>query len=173
MRRLLPALLAFAMLAAPAVALAHDPLDDISGEEDFKPKHDAPPESALKAREEAELGKELQERNDTQFQLTQEKEEFLRDRADTRDVLEAQHRRNQLSGGVARPRHTETGPHRVNVQPTAAPAQGAPATDTQPQRGDVDPTDPAATDPSAVTATPVMYDANGNPIAPKAKHHHR
>lgn len=170
MRRLLPALLAFTMLAAPAVAFAHDPLDDVSGEEDFTQKHEQPRESRLAKREEAELGKELQERNDTEFNLTQEKEEFLRDRADTRDVLEAQRRRNQLSGGVARPHRSENGPHRVNVQPTDAPAPNAEPSDSPP-RGDVDPTDPAQNDPSVVTATPVETDANGNPITHKKKHH--
>ena len=174
MRRLLPALLAFAMLAAPAVALAHDPLDDVSGEEDLTPKPDEQPHtSRRKQREQAEMAKELQERDDTEFQLNQEKEEFLRDRADTRDVLEAQRRRNQLSGGVARPHRQENGPHKVNVQPTDSPAQDS--AQSSPPRGDVDPTDPSASDPTAVTATPIETDANGNPIthSPSKKRHHR
>src|SRR5947209_18529048 len=147
MRRLLPGLLAAALLAPPAVALAHDPLDDVSGEEDLNQKPDEEkPKSHRKERQEQELAKEVQERDDTEFQLNQEKEDFLRDRSETREVLDAQRRRNSLSGGPAgRGRHVDAPKPAAQVdEPKAEPAEKPKEKDSV-QRGDVDPTENTAT----------------------------
>jgi len=150
MRRAIPFLVAFAVLAQPLRALAHDPLDDETGEEDFVQKVDTPHTSERKEREEREMAKVLQEREDLQFQLNQEKEEFLRDRAETRDVMAGIRRRNELAGtGSARP-HAVAPPAPHRVEPTAAHPAKAPDHDAagatqDPPRGDVDPTDPSGT----------------------------
>lgn len=147
MRRVLPALLAVGLLAPPALAWAHDPLDDVSGEEDLNAKRDEEkPVSQKKAKQEVEFAHELQERDETEFSLNQEKEEFLRDRAETKDVAEAQRRRNQIGGsgggGGRQPRVAPPQPQ-PDPEPTRERATEPQATPgpKESTRGDVDPTD--------------------------------
>jgi hypothetical protein len=165
MRRLLLVVLGPTLLLAPSLALAHDPLDDVSGEEDLnKPGGDAEkPRSHKKERQEQDLAKEVQEHEETEFHVTSEKEEFLRDRTDTKEVKGGQMRRSQLSGGGARG-HRSGPEHPAAKHSTAGTSEAAPEAEPesaapQPQRGDVDPTDTSMD----TTAKPKI---EGNPDAP-------
>ena len=145
-RHLLSAFLCAALLAPPAVALAHDPLDDVSGEEDLsntEKKEEAKPSSHKKERQEAELNKEEQEHEEAEFHLNQEKDEFFRDRADTKDVLDGQRRRAQLAGSNGARPHKDAPPpvHHEDATPVSAKPKHS---DDAAPRGDVDPTDPGA-----------------------------
>ena len=82
MRRFACSLIALSLLGVPRLARAHDPLDDVSGEDDPNAKNDDQPRSHRKERQEAELSREVQEREEAEFHLNQEKDEFLRDLTD-------------------------------------------------------------------------------------------
>lgn len=156
MRRLLLALLGPTLLLAPLVARAHDPLDDVSGEEDLNnPGRDAEkPKSHKKERQEQELAKEVQEHEETEFHVSSEKEEFLRDRSETKEVRAGQVRRAQLSGGAARP-HRQAAEPRAKESPSAGPAAPAePASGAE--RGDVDPTESSPDSSMKTDATPTV-----------------
>ena len=145
MRRLLFAVLGPVLLLSPSVALAHDPLDDVSGEEDLNnPSRDTEkPRSHKKERQEQDLAKEVQDHEETEFHVTSEKEEFLRDRSETKEVKGGQIRRSQLSGGGGRAHRSapEPRPAAHETAPETAPEPAAEPAAPPPQRGDVDPTD--------------------------------
>jgi hypothetical protein len=153
MRRFACSLVALSLLGVPRLARAHDPLDDVSGEDDPNAKNDDQPRSHRKERQEAELSREVQEREEAEFHLNQEKDEFLRDRAETREVIDAQRRRSQLSGSGARPHRDDDevkplapAPKHLDdeVKPAKHGGSGDGEVEAKPARGDVDPTDPTA-----------------------------
>ena len=55
MRRFACSLIALSLLGVPRLARAHDPLDDVSGEDDPNAKNDDQPRSHRKERQEAEI----------------------------------------------------------------------------------------------------------------------
>jgi hypothetical protein len=105
-------LLGALMLLTPACA--HDPLDTVSGEEDFSKQNESEekPTSHKKERQEGEFRKEEEEMEAAQARTTEEHEEFLRDKTDLKDVLAAQHQRDLTSGS----KHGSGGP-----KPDASP----------------------------------------------------
>ena len=179
MRRLLLALLGPALLLVPSLAHAHDPLDDVSGEEDLNnPGRDSEkPRSHKKERQEQDLAKEVQDHEETEFHVSSEKEEFLRDRSDTKEVKGGQLHRSQLSGGGGRAHHSVSEPRPSPREATPAPATTEPAESAtpQPQRGDVDPTDSVAgsVDTNAKPTVEGTPDAPATRVPKKKQKKHR
>jgi hypothetical protein len=116
----LPLALALALIANPLlVGCAHDPLDDKSGEEEFAATKaeavdaEGKPRSAKAERQEVDLKKEEDEIEQTQFKFNEEKESFIADKSEVKEVLSAQHQRDLVLG-----RKSNTGPPTPSSGPT-------------------------------------------------------
>jgi hypothetical protein len=110
MSRLPAAALALALVASPLLtSCAHDPLDDVDGQKELEeakgPVTEEKAHGGKKERQEAELKREQEELEALQADAAEQKEQFLRDKEEFKEVLAAQHTRDVVSG-----RKSNTGP---------------------------------------------------------------
>lgn len=163
-------LLTALLLLAPAVASARDPLDDVSGEEDFHAREE--PETKAKSsrvlRQEGEIQRESEEHETLQFKATTEKEELIRDRAELREVREGIKNRDALGAGrTTAPRSTNT-IKAEDAEPAAKPAPKAAEPEAKPAAKAPPPADtkpsakaPPAEEPKPAAKKPANDDDEG------------
>jgi peroxiredoxin Q/BCP len=91
-----------ACLGLPVGGCAHDPLEDRTGEEDFTQKKDDPPDVKLltgkQEKQTTDLKGESEELELVQFHINEEKEAFLRDKSESKEILEGVKFRDAASG---------------------------------------------------------------------------
>ncbi len=159
----LPLVIALALIANPLmVGCAHDPLDDKSGEEEFAATKaeavdgEGKPRTAKAERQEADLKKEEDEIEQTQFKFNEEKEAFIADKSEVKEVLSAQHQRDLVLG-----RKSNTGP----PTPSSGPTPKASSKDKSDDASDAKGSDTGST----TTATHKPKAAKGGDDASKKK----
>jgi hypothetical protein len=150
----LPLALALALIANPLmVGCAHDPLDDKSGEEEFTATKaeavdaEGKPRTAKAERQEADLKKEEDEIEQTQFKFNEEKEAFIADKSEVKEVLSAQHQRDLVLG-----RKSNTGPPTPSSGPTPKSSSKDKGDDAPDAKGDTGSTTTATHKPKAAKA---------------------
>ena len=128
-----PLALSVALIANPLLmACAHDPLDDKSGEEEFNNKVEAvdaegKPRTAKAERQEADLKKEEDDIEQVQFKFNEEKEAFIADKSDEKEVISAQHQRDLVLGHKSNtgPPTPSSGPQPKSVKSDDSDSKGS------------------------------------------------